>query len=521
MSVLLGLKPATEIARRNIEIERAKQAPRFNWRAISRPSQVAPAGDWTTWLFLGGRGAGKTRAGAEWVKECVINGATRIALVGATLDDVRKVMIEGESGLLSVYPEWDKPVFYSSKREVHFPNGAIATVYSAEEPETLRGPQHDLAWSDELLKWGKLKDRRRQEAADGINRMRLTWDNLQFGLRLGTRPRQIVTSTPRPVGLLKEIMGRTDTVMTTDTTYANRANLAPAFFAEVIRRYEGTRFGRQELNAEILDDVPNALWTRKMLDDCLLAVDGAPPPDLVRIVVAVDPSGTTGSDDRDAVGIIVAGRGVDGKAYVLADWTCALSPMGWAKRVVDAYETWHADRIVAEVNFGGAMVEAVIQAANASAPVKMVTASRGKIQRAEPISALYEQGQVKHCKPFEELDEELIQFTSDGYAGERSPNRGDALVWALTELMIETGGQAWVDHYAKLAAEAHGNAPVQKESPFPQRPKANEGNELTRLYNEIMRGQTTKTEICSKCKKPITNGARVTDGFDSWHPICP
>jgi len=403
----------------------------FDWRFWARPEQIPPKGNWTTWLYMGGRGTGKTRSGAEWVVERALTGAgRRIALVAATLVDARDVMVEGDSGILAISPPWFRPHYEPSKRRLTWANGAIATLYSAEEPDSLRGPQHDSAWCDELAKWKYLND---------------AWDNLQFGLRLGRRPQQAVTTTPRALVALKSIIARSDTVVTRGTTYDNRHNLAPAFFTEVIRRYEGTRFGRQEINAELLEDVPGALWTRTLLDAARLKT-GESPPDLVRVVVGVDPSGTRGGDDRDRVGIVAAGKGVDGHAYVLADYTCSLSPNGWGRRVAEAVERHAADCVVAEQNFGGAMVESVLAAAGVSARVKMVTASRGKIVRAEPIAALYEQGRVRHALNLAALEDQFCAFTTEGYVGQNSPDAADAAIWALTELMLPSGGEhAWLE----------------------------------------------------------------------------
>jgi phage terminase large subunit-like protein len=392
------------------------------WRLWARAEQLPPDGEWTTWLYMGGRAAGKTRAGAEWIRARVGSGlGRRIALVAGTAADGRDVMIEGQSGLLAVAPAWDRPRFEPSKRRLTWPNGAVATLFSAEQPEALRGPQHDTAWCDELAKWKYLES---------------TWDNLQLGLRLGSLPRQVITTTPRALGSLKAIIARSDTVMTHGTSYDNRVNLTPAYFAEIIRRYEGTRFGRQEINAELLDDVQGALWTRAMLDAARLA-QGVSPPQMARVVVGVDPSGTRGDDDRASVGIVTAGKGIDGLGYVLADFTCALSPAGWGRRIAEAVSAHRADCVVAEGNFGGAMVESVLAAANVGARVKMVTASRGKIVRAEPIAALYEQNRVRHAGAFAALEDQLTALTTDGYVGEGSPDRADAMIWTLTELMLQ------------------------------------------------------------------------------------
>ncbi|MGH6889793.1 MAG: DNA-packaging protein [Rhizomicrobium sp.] len=420
-SSLLGREPATLAAFLKSRSGGQLSVLEHDWTLWARPEQLPPQGQWTTWLYMGGRGAGKTRAGAEWIRARVAGGiGRRIALVASTAADARDVMIEGESGLLAISPPRDRPAFEPSKRRLTWPNGAMATLYSAEKPDTLRGPQHDTAWCDELAKWKYL------EAA---------WNNLQLGLRLGRAPQQVITTTPRALAALKAIIARSDTVTTRGTSYDNRANLAPAFFSEILRRYEGTRFGRQEIDAELLEDVAGALWTRAMIEAARLA-PGVAPPQMTRVVVGVDPSGTRGADDRCSVGIIAAGKGIDGQGYVLADFTCALSPAGWGRRVAEAASAHKADCVVAEANFGGAMVESVLAAAHVGTRVKMVTASRGKIVRAEPIVALYEQNRVKHAGAFSALEDQLVAFTPEGYVGEGSPDRADAAVWALTELML-------------------------------------------------------------------------------------
>ena len=369
-------------------------------------------------MLLAGRGFGKTRTGAEFVRaEVEAERASRVALVAPTAADARDVMVEGESGILAISPPWNRPLYEPSKRRVTWPNGAIATLYSADEPERLRGPQHDLAWPDELAAW------RYPEA----------WDQLMFGLRLGSKPRVVVTTTPRPTRLIRELLASPTTVVTRGSTFDNRANLAPAFFEQVIRKYEGTRLGRQELYAEVLDDVPGSLWTRAMLE---AANQPHPPPDLVRVVVAIDPAVTSG-EDSDETGIVVAGLGTDGLAYVLADRTCRMSPDGWARRAVTALDEFKADRIVAEVNNGGDLVEATIRTVRRDVPYRKVTASRGKRVRAEPIAALYEQARVKHAPGLAALEDQMLAFLPEGSEG--SPDRVDALVWALTELIPNAG----------------------------------------------------------------------------------
>lgn len=398
---------------------------RYDWEKNARPDQRPPEdGDWTTWLFLGGRGAGKTRAGAEWIRGLVKGAgpdasglARRIALVAESYADAREVMIEGPSGLRAVTPNEARPHFETSRRRLVWPNGAVGYCFSAEDPDGLRGYQFDAAWSDELAKW------RYPDA---------TWSNLQLALRLGARPRQAVTTTPRPTALLKRLMAAETTTLTRATTYANRANLAEAFFSEIVASYEGTALGRQELMGEIVDDVAGALWTWALIEAA--RISAAPPLD--RVVVAVDPPASAGAD-ADACGVIVAGAAfvaTERIGYVLADWSVqGLSPRGWAERAVAAYHEFEADRIVVEVNQGGEMARAVIAQVDAGAPVRAVHATRGKRLRAEPVAALYERGCVRHVGAFPKLEDEMTSFTGEGG---KSPDRLDALVWALMELLL-------------------------------------------------------------------------------------
>jgi len=396
----------------------------YNWDFWARPKQLPPDGQWRIWLLLTGRGYGKTRAGAEWVRQRVESGkARRIALVADTPADARDVMIEGESGLLNVCPPWDRPLYEPSKRRLTWKNGAVATIYSSHKANQLRGPQHDSAWCDELAAWKYPQE---------------TWDMLMFGLRLGDDPRVIVTTTPKPIPIIKELVARSenpeDVRITRGTTYENRANLAPPFFAEIIRKYEGTRLGRQELTGEILDDAPGALWKRATLDKLRLTE----APILERIVVAIDPAVSV-SDTSSETGIVVAGVGYS-KArgerelhgFVLDDRTVRAKPDAWAKRAVNAYEQYEADRIIGEVNNGGDMIEHTIHTVDPKAAYKQVRASRGKAIRAEPIAALYEQGLVHHVGTFGDLEDQLCSWEP----GDPSPDRLDALVWALTELML-------------------------------------------------------------------------------------
>jgi len=392
-----------------------------DWQFWARPSQCAPQGDWTTWLILGGRGAGKTRAGAEWVRAQVQQGrAGHLALIGESYAEAREVMVEGVAGLRALGPESERPRYEATRRRLLWPNGAVATLFSASDPEGLRGPQFDAAWSDEAAKWPDA------EAA---------WAMLQFGLRLGEHPRQVVTTTPRAVPLVKKLLADKTVRVTRATTYDNRANLAHAFFSTVIRTYEGTRLGRQELDGEMLEDDPDALWSRAMIEKT--RCDEV--PELVRMVVGVDPPATSGVA-ADECGIIVAGVARDGIFYVMADRSRGrLKPADWAGRVACAFDEFEADRVVAEVNQGGEMVASVLQQVAPLLPIRQVRATRGKWIRAEPVAALYEQGRVRHAKPFSELEDQLCNFTG---AGGKSPDRLDALVWAITDLIRGAGDPA-------------------------------------------------------------------------------
>ena len=404
------------------------EAHLYNWKHWGRAEQQTPPGDWHIWLILAGRGAGKTRSGAEWVRSTVCGSTPlaagqykRFAIIAETAADARDVIVEGDSGILAVHPPAFRPKFERTKRRLTWPNGAVATMYNATEPDQLRGPQHDAAWCDELAKW-----RYAQE----------TWDMLQFGLRLGDNPRQIVTTTPRPIPILKDMLAREgrEVFVTRGRTADNSANLAPGFMDAINARYAGTRLGRQELNAEMLDDVPGALWTRAMLDEHRIRPDDL--PDMARVVVGVDPAAKPSKDgDRTSeTGIVVAGLGVDGNGYVLDDLSCRLSPVGWARRAVEAFHRHSADAIVVEINQGGAMVEAVFRAEWPACPLRQVRASRGKTVRAEPIASLYEQGRVRHVGSLATLEDQMVLFTPFGIEGDGAADRVDAMVWALTEL---------------------------------------------------------------------------------------
>lgn len=457
---------------------------RHKWSFWARSNQIAPAGDWTFWMLLAGRGFGKTRTGAEWINERVETGlGKRIALVAPTAADVRKTMVEGESGILAISPPWNLPVFEPSKLQLTWPNGAIAQLFSAEEPERLRGPQCDTFWADELCAWQKMQE---------------TWDMLQFGFRLGDDPRGCVTTTPKPVPVLKELIKDEktgNTVIIKGSTYDNKGNLTPKFFTNVVKKYEGTRLGRQELKAEVLEDMPGALWKRgdierrrihtncpmittiykptpadflpgqgerniedlQMLRRIAAQIVNHIPEDVTRIVVGIDPNASN-NEGSDEIGIIVGARGVSGHGYILADLTMKGTPNEWASAGVIAMDVFNGDRIVAEANNGGNMVEnTVVMAAKSLrqegfratdfVPVQLVHASHGKVTRAEPVSGLYEQGRISHIGTHEILEDQMCLFTSDfdrkamGY----SPDRVDALVWVLTQLFLEGGDSGLLD----------------------------------------------------------------------------
>ena len=401
----------------------------FSWEFHARKEQVAPPGDWKTWLILAGRGFGKTRAGAEWVRQMVCGETPeapgkirRIALVGETAKDTRDVMVEGDSGIMGVHPKAFRPLYEPSKARLTWPNGAIATLFNATEPDQLRGPQFDGAWLDELAKW-----RYAQE----------TWDMLQFALRLGNDPRQIVTTTPRPTLLVRNLLNDPTCVTTRGSTYDNAANLAPSYLKEVQSRYEGTRLGQQELHATLLLDMPGALWRTEVLDRN--RVDRDKLPDMQRVVVAIDPAVSAmedATDETSETGIVCAGLGVDGYGYVLEDCTIVGNPDTWARAAIAAYDLYQGDRIVAEINQGGAMVEHTIKSVR-NVPFIGVRATRGKVTRAEPISALYEQNRVKHVGAFNRLEEQMMTFVP-GMPSTVKADRVDALVWALTSLFPST-----------------------------------------------------------------------------------
>lgn len=414
----------------------------YAWEAWARPSQLPPeinpatGRPWFVALYKCGRGFGKTRVGAEkvrkWVREYPL-----VNLIGATADDARDIMIEGESGILRCCPRDERPIYRKSERALRWPNGALSLVFTADEPDRLRGKQHMKVWADEIMAW----------------RYEESWDQMILGLRLGACPQALATTTPRNTTLIKSIMNDPDTLVVGGSTYDNAANLAPTFIRKVEEKYGGTRMGRQEIYAEVLSDVPGALWQQSNIDTLRIRgriVDGKlvfDLPDMERIVIAVDPSG--GADaDNDEQGIVASGRGVDGHGYCLADYSCSLSPAGWGARVVDAYVEQNADLAVGERNYGGEMVEHVVKTAAKDKGVhvnfKLITSTRGKVVRAEPIAALAEQGKQHHVGAFPKLEDQLCAFTNNGIVapvsdgkGKKkrlSPDRADAFVFGMAEL---------------------------------------------------------------------------------------
>lgn len=416
MQAELALLPVTQLER---------MVQRHEWLLTARPDQLPPPGDWFAWVLLAGRGSGKTRAGAEemwWPASG--SEPERIAVVGPTSNDVRKTCFEGESGLLSVIPRGMVESYNRTSLELWLRNGTYFVGYSSEEPERLRGPQHHRAWCDEFAAWKYLEE---------------TWDMLLFGLRLGDDPRVVVTTTPKPSKVLRELLTEEDTRLSRASTFDNAPNLPRKFLEKLRKKYEGTRLGRQELHAEVLDDNPWALWSQQLIDQHRVRQ----APTMRRIVVAIDPPVTTG-DDADECGIVAAGVDAQSRdtahCYVLQDLSVqGYSPNEWARRAVDLYHQLEANAIVAEVNNGGELIAEVIRHVDPGVPVVQVRASRGKVIRAEPVAALYEQGRVHHVARFGQLEDQMCDFTTDfdkkvmGY----SPDRVDALVWAITNLVVD------------------------------------------------------------------------------------
>jgi len=415
MSLMALLTPAqkTRLLRsRGTLSDEARSAFAYTWEFWARPEQLPPAGNWRIWLILAGRGWGKTRCLSEWVRAQIEAGHGRGGLIARTSADARDVMVEGESGLLAVCPPWNRPTYEPSKRRMTWPNGALVTLYTAEEADTLRGPQHSFLGCDELATWTG----------------RDAWDQAQFGLRLGANPRIAIGTTPRPTPLVKELVARPDVHVTKGSTWDNAANLPSGFLQQLRDRYEGTRLGRQEIDAEILLDVPGALWSWQSIDSGRVKV----APELKRIVVAIDPAVTSG-EDSDETGIIVAGVDREDHFYVVQDASMKGTPNEWASRAIGLYREYKADRIVAERNQGGDLIESMLRSMDRNIAFASVHATRGKYVRAEPVSALYERGRAHHVGKFPQLEEQMLAFLPDM---PKSPDRVDALCWAAHQLIV-------------------------------------------------------------------------------------
>jgi len=406
----------------------------YEWSFWARPAQLPPPGEWSYWLLLAGRGFGKTRSITEWARyKAESMPGSRGAIVSATSADARDIVVEGESGVLAISPDWFRPIYEPSKRRLVWPNGSMATLYTADEPNRLRGPQHHWALADELAAWRYIDD---------------AWSNLMFGLRLGELPQCAIATTPRPIPIIRELLKDPASISVRGSTYENRGNLAPAFFKNIIRKYEGTRLGRQELNAELLEDVPGALWTHSLLEQSRLRQH----PALYRIVIAIDPAATS-TENSNETGIIVAGLDENEHGYVLEDASVQGTPAQWGEVAVRLYDRYSADAIVAETNQGGEMIEHVIRTAakdlcsrqerlHSNISYIGVRASKGKYTRAEPVSALYEQGKIHHIGAFAQLEDQMCSWLP----GEDSPDRLDATVWAFTELMLGGGSVEEIDN---------------------------------------------------------------------------
>jgi phage terminase large subunit-like protein len=403
----------------------------YDWSLWARKDQRAPGQEWIYWLILAGRGAGKTRVGSEVVRQWS-KYFSYVNLIGPTQDDVRDVMVEGESGILSICPDGERPHFSRASQRLDWPNGSVSLLFSAEEPDRLRGKQHTKLWMDELAAW------RRPE----------TFDQAAFGLRLGTRPQAIITTTPRPIRIIKSLLADRDTVVTRATTFENRNFLPSAFVKRIVSRYEGRAIGLQELHAEIVEEAPGALWTREQIERRRLPVDTI--QDYGLIVIGVDPPARSGSK-ADECGIVVVGKTVNGHIHVLADLTSqGETPGQWGARVCAAYRRYKANRVVAEINNGGDMVVEVLRQTEPNLPVRKVTATRGKFARAEPVATAYERGVVHHIGVFQALEDQLCTLTPDFDSRSHgfSPDRADALVWAITDLIEPEVAQTLLEYYA-------------------------------------------------------------------------
>lgn len=400
---------------------------RYDWNFWARPKQITPPGEWFGWLNLGGRGAGKTRTGAEWVREKVEQNwktPLRIAGVAETKKDARDVIVEGESGLLSICPPDKMPHYEPSKARLTWPNGTRLFLFSGDEPDQLRGPQFHYAWVDELAKYMYA-----QEA----------WDMLEFGLRLGEHPQVIITTTPRPIPVIMDLVKDPDVVSTVSSSYENYGNLSSRFIKRVLRKYEGTRLGRQEILAEILSDVPGALWTRKIIDETRVAAlpHGVT---IIKLVISVDPA-VSATETADETGIVAVGLGSDRHGYILRDRSEVLTPRAWARRVVNMFDRMEADRVIGEINNGGDLVEVNLRTIDTETrvPFKSVRASRGKAVRAQPVSSLFEQKRCHIVGVMPQMEDQLVAFTDEGYIGGGSPDRAEAMIWGVSNLMLRKG----------------------------------------------------------------------------------
>lgn len=391
---------------------------KYSWEIRARPEQRTPKGDWTFWFVMAGRGWGKTRCFSEWIIEQVRQGYKKIGLIGPTASSNRDIIVEGDSGILTISRPQDRPLYEPSKRKLTWKNGATAHLFSAEEPDRLRGPQFEKMGCEEIATW-KYPE---------------TWDMAKLCLRLGKNPQAIITTTPKPKRIIRELIADKNCITTGGSTYENILNLSPNFYKTIVDKYEGTALGEQEIYARLLEELPNALWQRSTIaDNRVSEIDS---DKLVRIVVAIDPAGTSKESSAET-GILVCGIDQNFEGYVLEDLSCRKRPKGWASKSINAYYKYKADRIIAEVNFGGEMVEEVIRNVDPNVSYKSIHASRGKRARAEPISALYEQGRIHHVGVFKDLEDQQCNFTPDT---KTSPDRIDALVWCFTELIINRRG---------------------------------------------------------------------------------
>ena len=481
----------------------------YDWKLWAREGQTLPDhcechhGDWTTWLILAGRGFGKTRCGAEAVRQWIKDGFNHINFIAATADDLRDIMVEGESGILAICPPYERPIYRVSKRRLEWPNGATSLLFTAQEPDRLRGKQHEKLWADEPAAWQYDQD---------------SWDQAMFGLRLGKKPQTVATTTPRPTKMIRGLMADPTTHITRGTTYDNRSNLAPTFYSKIITKYEGTRLGRQELNAEILDDNPGALW--KLSDIEATRIKNL--PEFMRIVVAIDPA-VTSNESSDETGIVVCGMDDREPNHfcILEDASDIYTPDAWAKKAVTLYHHWQADKVIGEVNNGGDMIEAMLRHQDANVSYKSVRATHGKAIRAEPVSALYEQRRVHHHGTFGALEDQLTNWNPS--TDKDSPDRLDAMVWGITEL---AGIQEWAGLLSYYKKEAAGSVNPAKEAepkaegfrPAPAPQVDTKAPVPLNAYNRTLASMTPQ-DLCDMCGKPLGNTV-VEEGIRRMHPDC-